>query len=102
MAALIAAALLTLALPARAEYRAYRMTITNQSTGAQRTVMSNLDPDQYRSLYPVLKEETIQLENSWKCYGDTSLKPICAEPQPTAPPASEQKTPPKSDPQPPG
>lgn len=98
MAALVLALALLTAAPSHAEYRAYRMTITNTSTGAQRTVTSNLDPDQYRSLYPVLKEESIQLENSWKCHGDTSHKPVCPEVQPPAP----SKTPPKSDPQAPG
>lgn len=63
----------------RAEYRAYRLTITNLVTGAQRSVISNFDPIQYRDLYPVLKEEEVTLEKSWMCYGDTSQKPICPE-----------------------
>ena len=61
---------------ARGEYRAYQLTITNESTGAQRTVLSNFDAIQYRDLYPVLKEETIQMEDTWMCYGDTSKSPF--------------------------
>jgi hypothetical protein len=78
-------------LPAQAEYRAYRLIITNTNTGAQRTVLSNLDPIQYHDLYPVLKEEDITLDGSWKCFGDTSHKPVCPQPE-TSP-----QTLPKSD-----
>jgi len=80
-----------LSLEARAEYRAYRLVITNTLTGGQRSVVSNLDPDQYRDLYPVLKEEEITLDGSWKCYGDTSHQPICPAPE------EDQQTLPKSD-----
>lgn len=70
-----------LATPALSEYRAYELQITNLQTGAERTVLSNFDPDQYRDIYPVLKEEEIRLLNSWKCKGDTSHKPICPNPK---------------------
>lgn len=72
---------LLLAPYASGEYRAYELVITNSSTGAQRRVISNFDPTQYRDLYPVLQEEEITLNASWMCYGDTSKKPICPQPE---------------------
>lgn len=74
-----------------AEYRAYRLNITNTNTGASRIVLSNFDNIQYRDLYPVLAEEVITIESSWMCRGDTSQKPICPETE------NQPQTLPKSD-----
>ncbi len=75
---------------AQAEYRAYRLNIINSVTGIQRSVTTNFDPIQYRDLYPILAEEEITLEKSWMCYGDTSQKEICGDPD-------SEETLPKSD-----
>lgn len=77
---------------ASGEYRAYELIITNLNTGAERRVLSNFDPTQYRDLHPVLQEEEITLNASWMCYGDTSQKPVCPQPE-------IQRSLPKSDPQ---
>lgn len=92
MHSLILLGLLILSLPARSEYRAYKLIIKNTVTGAERVVISNFDPSHYRDLYPVHKEEEILLENSWMCYGNTSKKPVCPEPE-----AKPEETLPKSD-----
>jgi len=70
-----------LSLEARAEYRAFNLTITNSNTGAQRKVLINLDPIQYRETHGVLPEEVIEIESTWMCYGDTSNKPTCPDPK---------------------
>lgn len=66
---------------AQAEYRAFELVITNAATGQERVVISTLDPNQYRGYYPVGFEETVTYRSTWKCKGNTSLKPICSKPE---------------------
>lgn len=64
-----------------AEYRAFRLKITNTNTGQERLVMSTMDHLQYPDYFPVHAGETVQYVESWKCKGNTSgYKPICAPP----------------------
>ncbi len=65
---------------AHAEYRAFELVITNAATGQERVVISTLDPNQYRGYYPVAVEEKVTYRSTWKCKGNTSLKPVCSKP----------------------
>lgn len=60
-----------------AEYRAFELVIRNQVTGAERVVLSNLDPDQYRGYHPLDPGETITYRATWMCKGNTSDQPVC-------------------------
>lgn len=64
-----------------AEYRAFELVISNQVTGAERVVLSNLDPDQYRGLYYVDPNEIITYRSTWRCKGNTSGEKICPQPE---------------------
>lgn len=64
-----------------AEYRAYRLKITNSATGQERIVTSTMDHIQYPDYFPVQAFETISYIESWMCRGNTSnYKLICAPP----------------------
>lgn len=65
---------------AQAEYRAFELVITNAATGQERVVVSTLDPNQYRVFYPVAIEEKVTYRATWRCKGNTSLKPVCGKP----------------------
>lgn len=66
---------------AGAEYRAYRLVITNSETGEQKKVTSTLDHLQYKAFFSLGPNEQIAYENSWMCWGNTSHhKPICSPP----------------------
>lgn len=67
---------------AHAEYRAFELLITNTETGTDRTVISTLDPRQYRGYHPVAAAEIVQYTDTWMCRGNTSgMKAICAKPE---------------------
>jgi hypothetical protein len=66
---------------AHAEYRAFELVITNVASGQERVVVSTLDPNQYRVFYPVSLEEKVTYRATWKCKGNTSLKPVCGKPE---------------------
>jgi hypothetical protein len=66
---------------AQAEYRAFELVIENVETKTSRSVLSNLDPQQYVGYYPLLKNETVRMNATWRCRGNTSnFKPICPQP----------------------
>ena len=76
---------------AQAEYRAFELVITDSATGNERVQISTLDPNQYRTYYPVKYTETVQYRATWMCRGNTSARPICSRPeeqdsQPVQPP----------------
>lgn len=70
-----------LALPAKAEYRAFELVIHNKVTGEERVVLASLDPDQYRGYHPLDANEEITYRATWMCKGNTSDKPICPKPE---------------------
>ena len=75
-------ALLLLTFTASAEYRAYQLLITNEESGAERSITSILDDQQYREFYTLKPGETIQLFNTWMCYHNGSYgQPICPNPK---------------------
>ena len=68
---------------ARADYRAYELTITNADTGATRTVVSTLDHLQYPGYHPLSSREIIRLSGTWRCLGPSyHYRPICPRPAP--------------------
>ena len=62
-------------------YRAYKLKITNSTSGESRTVVSILDSRQYPTYHPLQASETIQPVDSWMCHGNMShFHPICSKP----------------------
>jgi hypothetical protein len=73
---------LLLSLPCRAEYRVFTLHIIEQKSKATRQVETTLDPEQYRSLYPLKYSEEITYIETWWCKGNTShLKAHCDNPR---------------------
>lgn len=67
---------------AHAEYRAFELVIQDRATGQERTVISTLDPNLYRTYYPVQLTEVVRYRATWRCRGNTSnFQPICAKPE---------------------
>lgn len=65
----------------QAEYRAFVLKITNNKTNTNRFVESTLDPEQYKTIYPLNPDEKISYVNTWRCPGRTDqFKIICPEP----------------------
>jgi hypothetical protein len=52
---------------AKAEYRAFRLSITDSMTGQSREVTSNLDDIQYPTYYHLKQAETIKIQDTWMC-----------------------------------
>jgi len=64
-----------------ADYRVFKLQITNNKTKQARTFQSTLDPDQYRSIYGLKNEESITYVQTWRCWGRTDFfKPHCQSP----------------------
>lgn len=65
----------------RAEYRVFVLQIENTQTQNIRTVKSTLDPEQYKTLYPVHPDEVVTYTNTWLCRGSTAgLQGLCEAP----------------------
>jgi hypothetical protein len=79
---MLAALLAVLLSPvAQAEYRAFELVISNSLSGQERTVLSNLDPDQYRGYHPLNPGESISYRATWMCKGNTSDQAVCQKPE---------------------
>ncbi|MEK6774558.1 MAG: hypothetical protein AABY64_11490 [Bdellovibrionota bacterium] len=85
-------------LPAIGEYRVFLLKISKNppatpvTPGApppeDKVFESTLDPEQYRTYYPVRPDEKISYTETWRCYGRTSGEiPFC--PNPKRQPSSE-------------
>ncbi len=76
-----------------AEYRAFKLEITNEDTGTSRIVISNLDAYQYPGYYPLKPTEQIHQIQTWRCFGRTDyMTPYCPAPElPEENPTPEQK-----------
>lgn len=74
--------LLSLAsLSAQAEYRMFVLKITNNKTQKSQTRYSSMDPLQYKTIYPLSPDESIEYVDTWRCKGNTSgFKVPCAKP----------------------
>lgn len=68
---------------ARAEYRAYRLQISNQ--GQSREVITNFDHLQYPQVYPLESGESVAYLNSWMCWGRMGSTPPCQDPKTSLP-----------------
>ena len=84
------------AVSAFAEYRAFELRIEKIDNPENfRTVISSLDPVQYRGYYPVQRDEAVYYTKTWMCRGRTgNFSPICqapgaAEGDPVAAPTTE-------------
>ena len=67
---------------APAEYRAFELVITDPTSGQERVVHTNLDPNQYRKYYPTKPDEKITYRQTWRCKGNTAnYKAICPKPE---------------------
>ena len=70
-----------LSFSAQADYRAFELRIAHEEKGTERLVRSTLDNIQYPEYYPLSVGETIQLIDSWRCWGNTSnFKSLCLKP----------------------
>lgn len=86
----ITAALSFLSLKAQAEYRVFVLHIQDQATETTRQIQSTLDPDQFKSVYPLKSTEVITYVDTWRCRGRTDFfKEHCPNPK-TRQPAEAQ------------
>lgn len=73
--------ILFLSTEAKAEYRAFVLHLFNSQTNLVRLIETTLDPDQYKTLYPISPNESLTYVETWRCKGRTDFfKPICAKP----------------------
>jgi hypothetical protein len=65
----------------QAEYRVFTLKITNSKTQVSRTIKSTLDPEQYKSYYPLNNDEQISYVKTWRCRGSTrDFQALCEAP----------------------
>jgi len=81
MALTVLAVLVAAPLPARAEYRAYQLLITDTRTNQSRLMISTLDDIQYPDYHHLRRDEIVSIQATWMCWGRTDpFKPICRNP----------------------
>lgn len=89
----IFAILLAASIPARAEYRAFRLAIEDKKNGTARTVVTTLDPNQYGAYHYLKSGEVARIEKTWMCRNRSDgFQPICPAP------ADLEQSPEKKDP----
>lgn len=70
-----------ISLSVKAEYRMFVLEINNSKMQKSRTVYSTMDPLQYKTIYPLAADESIEYTATWRCRGNTSgFKIHCARP----------------------
>lgn len=63
-------------------YRVFQLQIEDTQTNKSRTVLTNLDPDQYPGYYPLPKNQKLLLLDTWMCRGRSDyFKPPCSKPK---------------------
>lgn len=68
----------TFVLFAHAEYRVFELEIMDIESGKARNVQSTLDHIQYRTYYPVGRNEVVSYIDSWMCWENTNgFRPAC-------------------------
>ena len=73
--------ILMLSLEGKAEYRAFILHLFNSEKNLVRLIETTLDPDQYKTIYPLSPHESLTYVETWRCKGRTDFfKPICAKP----------------------
>lgn len=64
------------------EYRAFRLRIFRPEDGTERFAQSTLDSIQYPAYFPLQKGETIEIQKTWRCPGNTgNFKSLCSPPE---------------------
>lgn len=66
---------------ANAEYRAYKLKITDTATKKEREVITTMMPQAYIVYYPIRSSETVEIVDHWMCWkrSDGYQKP-CTRP----------------------
>jgi hypothetical protein len=68
-------------LSVQAEYRVFILKITDHKNQKTQTRYSTMDPLQYKMIYPLSPDQSIDYVDTWKCKGNTSgFKILCAKP----------------------
>jgi len=76
---------------AYAELRAFRLKITDATTGTERFVISRLDHIQYRDYFAVKSSEQISIDQTWMCYQRSDYAgALCQAPERTGPVSGDQ------------
>lgn len=78
-----------------AEYRAFVIDIANTKNKTHRQILTTLDPDQYRTVYPLAQDESISYVKTWRCAGRTDFfQTICEAPDrsPATPPSQSPES----------
>lgn len=64
-----------------AEYRVFKLKITDTRKGTSREILSTLDPQQYVGYYPLGWYETVMIVDHWMCWKRADgYKPLCTRP----------------------
>lgn len=65
-----------------AEYRVFKLQFKNSKTNQIRQIQSTLDPEQYKTLFPLTEGEILTYVQTWRCPGSTShFKAHCLSPE---------------------
>lgn len=64
-----------------AEYRVYKLKLTDTKTNTSREILSTLMPQQYVFYYPITPFQTLVILDHWMCWerGD-GFKKLCTRP----------------------
>jgi hypothetical protein len=64
-----------------AEYRVYKLKLTDTTTNKSREILSTLMPEQYVYYYPITPFQTLEILDHWMCWarGD-GFKKLCTRP----------------------
>ncbi len=79
----------TLLIPvaAIAELRAFRLNITDTTSGTERKVLTRFDHIQYGMYHQVRKDEVVAIDQTWMCYDRSDFSTsLCAAPPPSLAP----------------
>ncbi len=74
--------ILAFSIMACSEYRVFKLQFTNAKTKQSRQIQSTLDPEQFKSVYPLHPDETVTYVQTWRCRGNTDqYKAHCQSPE---------------------
>jgi hypothetical protein len=64
-----------------AEYRVYKLKLTDTTTNKSREILSTMTPEQYVFYYPITPFQTLEILDHWMCWarGD-GFKKLCTRP----------------------
>ncbi|MBC7740897.1 MAG: hypothetical protein H7061_01790 [Bdellovibrionaceae bacterium] len=66
---------------AKAEYRTFTLLLTNTKTKSAKHIQTTLDPNQYKTIYPLAPDEKLTYVQTWRCKGRTDFfKARCDQP----------------------